>query len=163
MSDSAVMRAGLTLKEKKYVNIYAEPHTVVTLNSEGNLYAEKSLPERALLNSLIGLGGTAKLDIAYAKSGLSKQLEQIALGWIIRKKWCIFDSKNRLLHLSEPKKPVPEENDEKLLCYLKGKKQVFLDSITKDLQVAVDVLRKRKLLLTEEKTYRIFEITALGK
>jgi len=160
--DSAIMRVGLTLKEKKYVNIFAEPRTVVTLSSEGNLHATKKLPERNLLNSVIGLGGTAKLDIAYAKSGLSKQFEKIALGWLIRKKWCFFDSKNRLLHLSKPKKPVPEENDEKLLCYLQGKKQVVFDSINKDLQTAVDVLRKRKLLITEEKTYRLFEITDLG-
>ena len=162
LSDSAVMRAGLTLKEKEFINIYSEPSTVVSLSSEGKLHAEKNLPERNLLNSIIGLGGSATLDKAYAESGLSKQFEQIALGWIIRKKWCIFDSKNRLLSLSNPKKLILAGNDEKLLRYLLGKKPVSLDSITEDLQSAIDVLRKRKLLYTEEKTYRILEITTLG-
>ncbi|MCJ7713822.1 hypothetical protein MUO66_05125, partial [Candidatus Bathyarchaeota archaeon] len=162
LSDSAVMRAGLTLKEKEFINIYSEPSTVVSLSSEGKLHAEKNLPERNLLNSIIGLGGSATLDKAYAESGLSKQFEQIALGWIIRKKWCIFDSKNRLLSLSNPKKLILAGNDEKLLRYLLGKKPVSLDSITEDLQSAINVLRKRKLLYTEEKTYRILEITTLG-
>ena len=162
LSDSAVMRAGLTLKEKEFINIYAETSTVVSLSSEGKLHAEKNLPERNLLNSIIGLGGSAKLDKAYAESGLSKEFKQIALGWIIRKKWCIFDSKNRLLSLSNPKKLVLVGTDEKLLHYLLGKKSLSLDLITEDLQRAIEILRKRKLLFTEEKTCRILEITTLG-
>jgi phenylalanyl-tRNA synthetase alpha chain len=162
LSDSAVMRAALVLKENKFIKIFAEPHTLVNLSPEGVLHAKNGLPERRLLDSVIALGGAAELEKAYKKSGLSSQFEQIALGWILRKKWSIFDSKNRLLKLSDPKKLVPFEKDEKLLGYLNGKKNVFLDSISDELQSAIDVLRKRKLLFTEDKINRVFEITTLG-
>lgn len=162
LSDSAIMRAALVLKEKNFIKIFAEPHTLVNLNSEGILHAKNGLPERKLLNSIIELGGLAEFKKAYKKTGLPNQFTQIALGWILRKKWSRFDSKNQILKLSDPTKKIPQENDEKLLDYLVGKKNVFLESIGEDLLSSVDVLKKRKLLFIEDKTNRIFEITNLG-
>jgi phenylalanyl-tRNA synthetase alpha chain len=162
LSDSAVMRAALVLKEKNLIEIFAEPHTIVYLSSEGVLHAEKGLPERRLLNSVLELGGSAELKKAYMTSELSAQFEKIALGWLLRKKWSVFDSKNRLLQLSDSEQLVPLGDDEKLLRYLFGKKQVFFESIDKKLQSSIDVLRKRKILLTVDKISRVFEITKLG-
>ena len=162
LSDSAIMRAALVLKERSLIEIFAEPHTIVALSSEGILHAKKGLPERKLLNSVIEFGGTADLRKAYEKSGLSGQFEKIALGWLLRKKWCVFDSKNQLLKVSDLEKLVPLGNDEKLLGYLLGKKQVFLNSIGEELQDAIDVLRKRRILIIVDKISRVFEITKLG-
>lgn len=162
LSDSAIMRSALVLKEKNFIRIFAESHTLVNLNSEGILHAKNGLPERKLLNSIIELGGIVEFKKAFKKTGLPDQFAQIALGWILRKKWCRFDSKNQILKLSDPQKKIPKENDEKLLDYLVGKKNVFLESISEDLLSSVDILRKRKLLTTEDKTNRIFEITNLG-
>jgi phenylalanyl-tRNA synthetase alpha chain len=160
LSDAAVMRAALTLQEKGLVKIYAKPETILKLNAEGKLHAENGLPERRLLNALISLGGKATLDKAAEKADLDEQFVQIALSWTLRKKWATYDSKtNTLQALSTPK----EESDEKLLRDLRGKEQVPLDELRRELQDAVPTLKKRQLLTTEEKTQRRLEITPAGK
>ena len=103
LSDSAIMRSGLVLKERSLIDIFAEPNTIVSLSSEGFSHAKKGLPERRLLNSVVKLGGRAELRKAYETAGLSRQFEKIALGWLLRKKWCIFDSKNQILNVSDSK------------------------------------------------------------
>ena len=161
LSDAAVMRAALTLQEKKLVKISAKLETIIKLNAEGKLHAENGLPERRLLNAVITLGGKATLDKAAEKADLEEQFVQIALGWFLRKKWGTYDSKTNTLHApSTPK----EKSDEKLLHYLRGcKEHTTLSELSQELQAAVQTLKKRQLLTTEDKTRRILEITAMGK
>jgi phenylalanyl-tRNA synthetase alpha chain len=160
LPDAAVMRAALTLQEKKLVKIHAEPQTIIKLGAEGETHAENGLPERRLVKALAKLGGKAELDKVTAEAGLDPKFRQIALGWILRKKWAIYDSKTSTLRIQVA---VSEGNDEKLLCYLHGKNQAPLNVLSKELQSAVQTLKKRKLLTTEDKTHRILEITATGK
>ena len=123
LSDAAVMRTALTLQEKDLVKIYANPETILKLNEEGKLHAEKGLPERRLLNALLSLSGKATLDKAAEKADLEKQFMQIALSWTLRKKWATYDSKTNILQAASAPK---EENDEKLLKALHGKEQVSI-------------------------------------
>jgi phenylalanyl-tRNA synthetase alpha chain len=160
LPDAAVMRAALTLQEKKLVKIHAEPQTIIKLGAEGETHAENGLPERRLVKALAKLGGKAELDKVTAEAGLDPKFRQIALGWILRKKWAIYDSKTSTLRIQVA---VSEGNDEKLLRYLHGKNQAPLNVLSKELQSAVQTLKKRKLLTTEDKTHRILEITATGK
>jgi phenylalanyl-tRNA synthetase alpha chain len=162
LSDSSIMRSALVLKEKNLINLFAEPHTIITLTSEGISHAEKGLPERRLLNSVIKLGGKSKLKKAYKHSGLTNPFQKIALGWLLRKRWSVFDSKNQFLSISNPKKTIPLGNDEKLLNYLSSKEQIHQNSIDTSLHNSIDILKKRKILNTDEKTSRVFEITKLG-
>jgi phenylalanyl-tRNA synthetase alpha chain len=160
LADAAVMRTALTLQEKGLVKIYANPETVLKLNAEGKVHAEHGLPERRLLNAVVALGGKAMLNQAAAKAGLDAQFTRIALSWILRKKWAVYDSKTNTLQASA----MPEEESyEKLLSSLRGKAQVSLDTQSKELQDAVVTLKKRQFLTVEEKTQRTLEITALGK
>jgi phenylalanyl-tRNA synthetase alpha chain len=161
LSDAAVMRAALTLQEKNLVKIHAKLETIIKLNAEGKLHAENGLPERRLLNAVIALGGKAPLSKAAEKADLEEQFVQIALGWILRKKWGTYDSKTNTLHaLLAPK----EKSDEKLLHYLRGyKEHATLSELSQELQAAVQTLKKRQLLTTEDKTRRILEVTAMGK
>ena len=160
LADATVMRTALTLQEKGLVKIYAKPKTVLKLNAEGKLHTEHGLPERRLLNALIALGGKATLNKAAEKAGLDEQFVQIALSWTLRKKWVTYDSKtNTLQAASVPK----EENDEKLLSNLRGKEQVQLGELRRELQDAVVTLKKRQFLTAEEKTQRNLEITPAGK
>jgi phenylalanyl-tRNA synthetase alpha chain len=161
LSDAAVMRAALTLQEKNLVKIHAKLETIIKLNAEGKLHAENGLPERRLLNAVIALGGKAPLSKAAEKADLEEQFVQIALGWILRKKWGTYDSKTNTLHApSAPK----EKSDEKLLHYLRGcKEHATLSELSQELQAAVQTLKKRQLLTTEDKTRRILEVTAMGK
>jgi phenylalanyl-tRNA synthetase alpha chain len=166
LSDAAVMRAALVLQQKDLARVHAKPQVIIKLTSEGETHAEKGLPERQLIKILAVSEGEAKLDKAFAETGLESEFKQIALGWILRKKWAVYDSKTDTLAIADNflhQVVVPEGNDEKLLRYLRDKKQVPLSELNPDLQVAVQTLKKRKLLTTENKTPRILEITSDGK
>ena len=166
LSDAAVMRTALTLQEKKLVTIHAEPQTIVKLAEEGEADAENGLPERRLVKALAASSGEAELDKAIAEAGLEPKFKQIALGWILRKNWAVYDSKTNTLAIADHllhQVSVPEGDDEKLLRYLHGKNQAPLTVLSPELQTAVQTLKKRKLLTTEVKTNRIIEITTAGK
>ena len=166
ISDAAVMRTALTLQEKKLAKIHAEPKVIVKLGAEGETHAEKGLPERRLVNALGAHGGEAELDKAAAEAGLDPKFKQIALGWILRKKWATYNSKTNALKITDPllhHGEVPEGNDEKLLRFLHNKNQAPLNVLSKELQEAVQTLKKRKLLTTEDKTHRIIKTTQTGK
>jgi phenylalanyl-tRNA synthetase alpha chain len=166
LSDAAVMRTALTLQEKKLAKIHAEPQVIVKLGAEGETHAENGLPERRLIKTLAAHGGEAELDKAAAEAGLDPKFKQIALGWILRKNWATYNSKTNTLQIADPllhQVAVPEGNDEKLLRYLHGKNQAPLNLLSAELREAVQTLKKRKLLTTEDKTHRIIEVTAEGK
>ncbi|MEM2099504.1 MAG: phenylalanine--tRNA ligase subunit alpha [Candidatus Bathyarchaeia archaeon] len=158
--DAAVMRAALALQEKGLVRIYAKPEITLKLNSEGELHAKKGLPERRLLNALIECNGKATLNSAAEKAGLDGKLTKIALAWILRKKWALYDSKTNMLQaLSAPSEGI----DEQLLQILQEKRQLALNMLKSELHPAIEVLKKRQLLIVEEKTRRILLITETGK
>jgi len=159
LADAAVMRSALTLQDKGLVKIYAKPETVLKLNDEGKLHAECGLPERRLLNALVAVGGKATLNQAAEKAGLDEQFARIALSWVLRKKWAAYDSKANTLQATS----APEEgSDEKLLSSLRGKEQVALGELGRELQDAVAVLKRRQFLIVEEKTQRTLALTKLG-
>lgn len=160
LSDSAVMRAALTLREKNLVKIYEEKKTIVKLDEEGKTHAKKGLPERRLLNSLKKLGGKAPFQKVVEKTALEKNLIPIALGWLQKKKWATLDTEMNTLQMLEE---TGEEEDEKLLSLISEKQQLITEDLNKELQDAIKILKKRKLLKIEEKTKRVFEITDAGR
>ena len=164
--DAAVMRAALTLQEKKLIKVHAEQQTQIKLTAEGEFHAKNGLPERRLIKTVAALGGSADLDKAAEKACLEKQFIQIALSWALRKKWAVYDSQTNTIRIAEPplhQAVIPEGNEEALLTFLCAKPQTALSDLTKELQSAVETLKKRKLLTVEPKTKRILEVTAVGK
>ena len=160
LPDSAAMRAALILQENSLAKIIAQPTIKIKLTQEGEIHAKNGLPERRLVNAIIALGGKATLVEAGQKACLEQQFTQIALGWTQRKKWATFDSRTgTLLVVSAPS----EASDEKLLNFLSGKDEIPFNDLSKDLQTAVDSLKKRKAVLVEEKIQRILQITKEGK
>jgi phenylalanyl-tRNA synthetase alpha chain len=161
LPDAAVMRSALTLQEKGLVKIHVKPQIVIKLNDEGKTHSQNGLPERRLVNAIVALGGKATLCKASEEAGLEKQFIQIALGWIQRKKWAIYDSKtNTLTTAATPK----EEADEKLLLRLASCPELLImDQLGEEEKTAAQTLKKRQLLVTADKTARIFEITEQGK
>ena len=87
IQDTAVMRNALTLQEKNLLAIQAKIQNVIKLTPEGDKYAKDGLPERNLILAIAELGGTADLKQAAEKAGIKPEFIQIALGWVIRKKW----------------------------------------------------------------------------
>jgi len=159
LSSAAVMRALMTLQEKKLVQVQEDKQTVLRLNGEGKLHATKGLPERRLIIALEKLGGKANRGKAFEKAGLEKQFVPIALGWAQRKKWTMLDTKTNTIQMVKP----PEEGDDEKLLKLLGKKEhATIDELGK-LQEAVQILKGRKLLEVEEKVRRTVELTDAGK
>ncbi|MGQ9565014.1 MAG: phenylalanine--tRNA ligase subunit alpha [Candidatus Bathyarchaeales archaeon] len=159
LAHAAVMRAALTLTEKKLVKTNEKPQIVVALTSEGKLHAENGLPERRLIDALVKFGNQMPVEKAVAEARLEQSFIPIALGWLRKKDWATFAGKEKLLTVKgEP----PQGADEKLLQLLKGKDEVLLETLDKPLQDAVEMLKRRKLLETREKTSRELELTEVG-
>jgi phenylalanyl-tRNA synthetase alpha chain len=159
LSDAAVMRATLTLQDKKLVEVSEERKTIARLNAEGKTYATDGLPERQAVRVLSKLGGKAPLEEIFKKTELEKQLIPIALGWIQRKKWATMDSKTNTLQLQGKSE---EESDEELVRLLAEQKETAVEELSPDLQEAFRLLKSRKLLDVEQKAKRTIMITEAG-
>lgn len=159
LSDAAVMRAALALQERKLLKIHEEKQTIIRLNEEGKIHAKEGLPERRLINALEEFGGKATIEKLVKKASLDEYFTPIALGWIQRKRWAKLDTETNTLQMLE--KPA-EGNDEKLLKLLIRKGQEISESLTLELQEAVQILKKRKLLETEEKVKRTITLEEAG-
>ncbi len=156
---AAMIRAALTLKDQKLVNIFERKQTIIELNDEGKFHAENCLPERRLVNALKKLGGNATIEKTVEKAKLSRKLVPIALGWLRRKKWATINTKKNELKLTKPEK---EGADERLLQLLNREGQVIVEDLDSELQSAFKTMKRRKLLQIHEKTNRIMEITSHG-
>ncbi len=160
LSDAAVMRAALTLKENKLVQTSEKRQTVVDLTAEGKEYAKIGLPEVRLIRALEKLGGKGLLETVAEQAGLDRDFVPIALGWVQRNKWATLDSKTKTLRVQGK----PEEGVEAKLLKLLEKKQAFpLEELGLEFQDVVSVLRGRKLLKLTDKTERIIELTSEGR
>jgi len=159
LAHAAVMRAALSLTTKNLVRTHERKQTVIALTKEGSYHAKKGLPERRLLNSLIRLGGEASVDDIVDDAGLEKKFLTIALGWLSRKGWAAIEKKKRAMKmLKEPR----IGNDEKLLSLLAEKGPLTLEDLSQELQKAVSLLKKRRLVEISKKTLRELELTDAG-
>ena len=121
LPDAAVMRNALVLQEKNLLTIHAATQNIIKLTEEGKTYAQNGLPERKLIHAVAEMGGSADLKKAAEKAGIEAQFIQIALGWVIRKKWAIFSGQSNTVNISEKllhETVIPEGCDETLLKYL---------------------------------------------
>ncbi|MGQ9538456.1 MAG: phenylalanine--tRNA ligase subunit alpha [Candidatus Bathycorpusculaceae bacterium] len=162
LSDAAVMRAALTLKEKNLVEIIEAKQTVLRLNGEGRLYAVKGLPERRIINILLEKGEIPISEIP-KKAGIAPTTVPIALGWLVRKKWALIDKKENKVKTLWPAKVPPLGNDEKLLRIFKEKAAVAAEDLSPELANAAEILKRRNLLKADEKAKRIIQITEAGR
>ncbi|UCC58731.1 MAG: phenylalanine--tRNA ligase subunit alpha [Candidatus Bathyarchaeum sp.] len=157
LAHAAVMRAALSLTEKKLVRTYERKQTLISLSEEGRNYSEIGLPERRLLNALIKLGGEAKVNSAVEEAGLEKRFLSVALGWLNRKGWATI-KKGTLKTMKEPQTGY----DENLLRLLTEKEPLIIEDLSQELQKAVSVLKGRRLMEIEEKILRELELTDDG-
>jgi phenylalanyl-tRNA synthetase alpha chain len=159
LAHAAVMRAALSLTTKKLVRTHERKQTAIALTEEGNYHAKKGLPERRLINSLIKLGGEASVDEVAENAGLEKKFLTIALGWLSHKGWVTIKKKERVLKSFGA--PLTGE-DENLLSLLAEKKFLIVEDLSQELQKAVFLLKKRRLVKVSKKTMRELELTNAG-
>jgi len=159
LAHAAIMRATLTLAEKKLVTVHEEKQKAVELNDEGKQHAQRGLPERRLINALIELGGEAPTEKVVEKAQLDRKFVTIALGWLHRKGWATLEQKRTL----RTKQPMPPQGaDEQLLSFLKEKGSATFEELSKEMQDAVSILKGRQLLEVEEKTVRELVLDKAG-
>ncbi len=159
LAHAAVMRATLTLSEKKLVTVDEQKRSVIELTEEGKMHAKNGLPERRLMNALIEMGGEAAVEEVVAKAQLTKEFVTIGLGWLHRKGWAVLEGK-RILKTEI--KVLPMGADERLLSVLSEKGALSVEELDNEMRDAVAILKGRKLLETIEKTMRELEITEAG-
>jgi len=161
LAHAGVMRAALTLGEKKLVALEQQKQRVVTLTEEGKQHAKAGLPERRLIKSLKELGGTAPVEKVVSTASLEKQFLPVALGWLHRKGWARIKEKGRVLEIAGGT-PI-DEPDEMLLSQISRKGTVVVEELSPPLQKAVSVLKSRKLMEIKDKTTRIIHLTQVGQ
>jgi len=157
LAHAAVMRASLTLTEKKLTEIHEKRPTLAKLSPEGGHHAKQGLPERRLISALLKMGGEAPVDEVVKKAGLKREFLAIGLGWLHRKGWAKME-KNLLRALQEP----PKGTDEVLLVLLNEKGSSIVEELSGEQQDAVSVLKGRKLVEVDEKTLRELELKEDG-
>jgi phenylalanyl-tRNA synthetase alpha chain len=164
LSDAAIMRAALTLQQKKLVKIKERKQTIVKLNKEGKLYAEKQLPERRILNMLYDKGGETLIANISQEADIPPRAIPIALGWLVQKDWAVINEEKSTISLTPHSlitKP-PRDNDEKLLTFLAERDAVVFEELDRSLQQAAATLKRRKLVETKEKSTYELELTREG-
>jgi phenylalanyl-tRNA synthetase alpha chain len=164
LSDAAIMRAALTLQEKKLVKIKETKQTIVKLNKEGKLYAENQLPERRILELLYDKGGETVIANISQEIDVPSNAISLALGWLVQKNWATINKEKNTIVLtqySRTRKPS-KGNDEKLLAFLAERDKVLVEELDKGLQQAVATLKRRKLIETKEKSMYELELTKEG-
>lgn len=159
LAHAAVMRAALTLSDKKLVQVREKKQAIITLNEEGKDDVEKGLPERRLISALMKLGKPAPIEKVVENAELEKTLTPIALGWLHNKGWAMITGTEKLLTLKEK----PElGDDEKLLLLVNKQGEVSKENLDRQLQNAVETLKRRKLIEINEKIMRELALTELG-
>jgi phenylalanyl-tRNA synthetase alpha chain len=162
LPDSTVMRAILSLVEKKLLSLSQIEETYVEMNEEGTQYAEYGLPERRALQALLDLGGEASQEevMEYAKIPVEKI--GITLGWLKRKDW-ISLSKTRQEIVLKAIGSQPIGSDEELIKTLSEEGRVKVDNLPKGAKIDLKTLIHRNLVKTIRVSLKKVELTEEGK
>jgi len=161
---AAVMRAALTLQEKKLMKIKETKQTIAKLNKEGKLYAEKQLPERRILDMLYKKGGETLISKIPKEVDVPSSAIPVALGWLVQKNWAVINQEKGTVTLTQyslTQKP-PKSSDEKLLEILAEKDTLIVEELGKSLRQVVATLKRRKLIETKKRSLYDLELTKKG-
>ncbi|MDH5783228.1 MAG: phenylalanine--tRNA ligase subunit alpha [Candidatus Bathyarchaeota archaeon] len=161
LAHAAVMRATLTLVERKLVIVHEQKQTIITLNQEGKLYAEKELPERRTLEMTYRRGGEIQISDIQQEVDISPGAIPVALAWLTQKHWATINREKGTIAVAQEEKP-PLGDDERLLKLLAKKGSAIVEELDRKLQDPASILKRRKLLEVTEKTVRELELTDSG-
>jgi phenylalanyl-tRNA synthetase alpha chain len=164
LSHAAIMRATLTLKEKRLVQIKEKKQIIAKLSREGKLYAENQLPERRILEMLYKKSGETKIANISEDTHIPRNAIPLALGWLVQKDWATINKEKNtvvLTQYSRTQKPS-KGSDEKLIAFLAERDTVPVEGLDRDLQQVVDTLKRRRLIETKEKSTYELELTKEG-
>jgi phenylalanyl-tRNA synthetase alpha chain len=158
LAHSAVMRAALSLEAKQLVKMHEQRQTSVVLTREGEIYAQRGLPERETMNIAHQKRGEISISSILRETDIPEDAIPIALAWLMKKNWATINKKEKTIQLIKKQKP-PRGSDEKLLALLAKKGVVVANKLDKNLQQTVHTLERRKLVETKQKTVHELELT----
>jgi phenylalanyl-tRNA synthetase alpha chain len=157
LAHAAVMRAALSLKTKNLAKTHELGRTTVALSEEGKHHAREGLPERRVVQAATQLAGEATFQEAVEKAGLKNEFATIASGWMQRKGWATIEN-GVLKTLREPQIGT----DEELIKLLDEKGPQIVENLSTELQTAVSVLERRKIVEIHKKILRELKLTDAG-
>ncbi len=160
LAHAAVMRAALEMSNRSIVKIQEQKRTVISLNEEGRLYSKRGLPERRALDAVCRRGET-RIDELAREADISASITPIALAWLTQKRWATINREKGTIIATEKRPPFGD--DEHLLWLLAEKPTLLMEELDKNLQQAAFILKRRKLVSVEEKSFRTLELTAKGR
>ncbi|RLF99199.1 MAG: phenylalanine--tRNA ligase subunit alpha, partial [Thaumarchaeota archaeon] len=118
----SVAKAAQWLSSKGLAEVEERIETWVKLGPEGEIYAERGLPERKLIEALKELGGLAELK--ELKSKLGEEIFRIGLIWAKKNRWIEIikvDDKSCIKLKTYPEEEIPAERVLNLL--LRGERR----------------------------------------
>ena len=161
LSETAVVKALLTLSKLGFVKIEKKKETYIRLSEEGSTYANIGLPETRLVKATYDLGGISEIEVVAEQAHIKKEMIPIVLGWIKRKNLAAIESGSGKIILKVSKLPE-EAKEERLIKTLQKKGQVKIIELEEELQKTVPVLKKRNLVEEIQKTKREVILTNKG-
>ena len=142
----SAMQSAFLLAEKGLCEIKETVTTIYALTKEGQTYAELSLPERQIMNSL-----SKPVSLSELKKKFPPHITGIALGWLRKKNWAKIEGDQII---PTGKSDIGEDED--LLSKMKR-------GPLSEAGEAIRDLLKRNLVEKTEKKTRIIAITEAGK
>ncbi len=161
LAHAAVMRAVLTLKEKKLIKVHEQKQRIATLNQEGKHHAKRGLPERRTLEVTYRRGGEIPISDIQHEVDIPEGAIPVALNWLKQKNWATINREKGTITVAQEEEPPPGD-DERLLKLLVKKDSAIVEELDRNQQNTVSILKRRKLLEVTEKTMRELELTDAG-
>jgi phenylalanyl-tRNA synthetase alpha chain len=156
LNPSPAMRTILTLQGEGLLKISEKRTSFFKPTPEGEAYASEGLPERRLVEVVLRLGGIAGLEEALEKAGLSREVGNIALGWIVKKGWGKIRKEAGKIVVEAPGMPL-KGRDEILLKLMVEKGEI--DSQQLEVQGLLDAaLELKRRNLAEERVKHVWDV-----
>ncbi len=163
MDIKSVMSAAGSLASKDIITMIKNVDESAELTDEGITVAQKGLPERRVLNVLAEEEELPMKDLK-EKVGLEKFEINIALGWLVRKKWAKIEKGTLTITENGQNSKDTLGNDEKLLEKLLKERTINVSELTDEEKQGLKDLKDRKNLINEIKhTNHKFKLNKLGE
>ncbi len=146
----AAMQAAFMLAETGFSSVSEKVIERYSLTDEGEEYTKIGLPERRIVDALIGPTSLEEL-----RSLFSPSMVDIATGWLVKKGWAKVEN-----GVMVPSGKAHAGKDEEALAAFTGKAKT-LEELAADEGTIKDLL-KRRLVIKHEEKFRTVSITDAG-
>ena len=161
LEEAAVMRAALALADRGYASIKDEPASLASLTAEGRVYAERGLPERRILKTVVDHGGRMEASEAARLAEVPTEMLPIVYGWLKKKGWAKLE-KSGASTVIVSEKVAEAARDENVLRMLSESPETDLSKLGSANMAELQVLKQRRLLLLRERAEKVISITPEG-